>query len=81
MCTGVVTLCASKRLLSAVNQHVLFQMSSFDACVATLVATVELLSIILNQVYFKVFGHLEGEIVFNLHFHGMILVASIRQQS
>ena len=61
------------------NQHVTFQMRSFDAQIAALVATVLLPPTMLNHVRFQVFGCLEGEItlgaeegfVFALNFHGM----------
>ena len=89
MCAGVAALCARKRFLSTVNQHVFLQINSTDARVAALVATVGLLSIMLKQVPVEVFGHLEGEIAlifFSLHFHDMIsvqlvLLRSIREQS
>ena len=47
------------------NKHVSFQIISFDARVAALVATVGLLTIMLNHVRFEIFGHLEGEIALN----------------
>ena len=50
LCAGEVALFASKRLLSTVN-HVSFQMIGLDG-VATQVATVRLLYILLKNVYF-----------------------------
>ena len=64
-CAGVLALFANKGLLSTVNQHVGFQISSCVACVAALVATVGLLSIMLKHVLFKVFGYIEGEFAVN----------------
>ena len=61
-CAGVVALFANKRLLSTVNQHVDFQMRSFVACVAALVATVGLLAIMGKQILFELFSR-----VFSLH--------------
>ena len=43
---GVIALCASKRLLTTMNQHMPFQIAWPIACVVALVATVGLLSII-----------------------------------
>ena len=47
------------------NQHVSFQLRCINGLVATLVATVRILSIMLKHVHFEVFGHLEGEIAQN----------------
>ena len=44
------------------NQHVSFQIISFDARVAALVATVGLLPIMLNHMCFEAFDHLERDI-------------------
>ena len=52
MCEGEVALFGNKRLQPTVSQHVGFQIKSFDACVAALVATVGLLSTI--RVHFEV---------------------------
>ena len=68
------------------NQHVSFQMISFGACVAALVAAVGLLSIMLKHVRFVVFGRLEGEIglktcksvFFILLFHRIFLFLFVR---
>ena len=57
---GVLALHANKRLFSAVHQHVFLQISSTDARIAALVATVGLLPIMLEHVRFEVFGCLEG---------------------
>ena len=43
---GVITVCASERLLTTMNQHMAFQFARPIACVVALVATVGLLSII-----------------------------------
>ena len=67
---GVVALFANKRLLSAVNQHVGFQMRSFVACVAALVATVGLLLIMMKLMCFLVLGLIVW-FVLSLHFHGL----------
>ena len=67
-CAGVVALFANKRLFSTVNQHVSFQLRSFDACVAALVATLGLLSMMLNRVHFEVFLRFEGDIALNTRF-------------
>ena len=64
------------------NQLVYFQLRSTDGCVAALVATGGLLSIMPKHVRSEVFDHLEGEValntrvkfVFCLHFHGLFLV-------
>ena len=62
-CAGVFALFANERLLSTVNQHVDFQMRSFVACVAALVATVGLLSVmLLKPMLFQVIAHLGVEI-------------------
>ena len=50
---------------STVNLHVLFQPRSPDVWVAALVATVGHLSIMLQQVCFEIFGHLDGERALN----------------
>ena len=65
---GVVALFANKWLFSTVNQHVGFQMRSFVACVAALVATLGLLSMMLNRVHFEVFLRFEGDIALNTRF-------------
>ena len=77
-CAGVVALFANKWFFSTVNHHVSFQLRSFDACVAALVATLGLLSMMLNRVHFEVFLCFEGEIALNTrfgfdHFHRWIL--------
>ena len=62
LCAGVVALSANILFLSTMNKHVGFQFRIFDAFVPTLVATVSLLSIMLKNVRFEVFGSLEREI-------------------
>ena len=62
---GVVALFADKRLFSTVNQHVSFHILSNVACVATLVATVGVLSIVLMHLWFNSLGHLHLEIALN----------------
>ena len=47
-CGGVIAVCASKRLLTTVNQHMAFQMARLTACVVALVAFVVFLSISLG---------------------------------
>ena len=69
-CAVVFALCTNKRLLSAVNQHVGFQMRSFVACVAALVATVGLLLIMMKLMCFLVLGLIVW-FVLSLHFHGL----------
>ena len=51
-CAREFALFANKGLLSTVNQHVAFQMRSIVACVAALVATVGLLSMMLKHLHF-----------------------------
>ena len=84
-CARVVTLCATEKLLPTMNQHVSFQLISFDAGVSALVATLGLLSTVLKHVHFKVFGHLEGDVaqitcvifVFRLHFHEVFSIQQV----
>ena len=59
---GEVALCANERFLSTMNQHVSFQIISFHAPVAALVATVGLLPIMLNHMCLEAFDHFEGDI-------------------
>ena len=65
ICAGIIALFANKRLQSTVNQHVDFQMRSFVACVAALVGTVGVLSIVLRHLWFDSLGHLQLEIAMN----------------
>ena len=65
---GVVTLFAVERLHSTVNQNVHLQMRSTYRLVSTLVATVRLLSMMLNRVHFEVFLRFEGDIALNTRF-------------
>ena len=58
-CARVVALCANKRLLSAVNSHVDFQVRRSVTRIATLVAIVTFLCIMMKLVDFKLAGHLE----------------------
>ena len=46
LCGGEITLCASKRLLTTVNQHMTFQVAWLIACVIALAAIEGLHSII-----------------------------------
>ena len=79
---GVLALHANKRPFFAVHQHVFLQISSTDARIAALVATVGLLPIMLEHVRFEVFGCLEGEMaqgtfVLALNFHGILFEQSV----
>ena len=47
LCAGVVALGELERLLSTMNQHMLLQMTSIDTRVATLIAVIQLLAIVL----------------------------------
>ena len=65
LCAGIAALFANKRLLSAVNPHVHFQLRSSDVREAALVASVGLHSIMFKHVRFEIFCHLEVEIALN----------------
>ena len=64
-CEGVFALYANKRLFSTVNQHVSFQLCSFDIWVAALIAAVGTLFIMLKHVRFEVFANFEGGMALN----------------
>ena len=58
-CARVVAMSTSKRFLSAVNQHVSFQLGRSVARIATLVALVILLCIKINLSCVRFVGHLD----------------------
>ena len=58
-CASVVAMCTNKRFLSAVNQHVSFQLGRSVARIATLVALVILLCIKINLSCVRFVGHLD----------------------
>ena len=73
VCRSSYILCKQRASL----QQVLLEIGSTDAWVATLVATVVLLPIMLKHVRFEVFGHLEGEMAL-ITVLGLFHVLSLR---
>ena len=63
-CARVFALCTNKRLLSAVNQHVDFQLGRCITRISALVAIVTLLCVSLKFFYFYSVGHLEAFLFF-----------------
>ena len=63
-CARVVALCTNKRLLSAVNSHVSFQLGRRITIIAALLATVTPLCRRSKIVDFKLAGHLEMSLLF-----------------
>ena len=83
------TVCKQKAFLHYEPAYMSLQLRSTDGCVAALVATVGLLTIMLKHVRFEIFGHLEGKIalntcktfVFSRHFHCSLLTVFWFDQS